>query len=206
MIAILDYKIGNLASIKNMLKKVGCTDAMITDDPVAIREADKYILPGVGHFDFGMQHLNSCGFRDIVEENVLNDKKPLLGICLGAQLITGSSEEGSEPGLGWVKGKTVRFNRERLDDKLKIPHMGWTDVEVTKESRLFEDMHPDPRFYFVHSYHMILDNETDVLTRSEYGYSFVSGFEYENIMGVQFHPEKSHKFGMKLLKNFVNNY
>lgn len=206
MLVILDYKVGNLASIKNMLKKVGHVDSLITGDIGAIREAEKFILPGVGHFDFGMKHLNNSGFMDIVSEKVLTEGKPLLGICLGAQLLTESSEEGSEPGLGWIKGKTIKFDKNKLGPKQKIPHMGWTDVEAVKESKLFQNMHPDPRFYFVHTYHMVLENQDEVLTRSNYGYDFTSGFEKGNIMGVQYHPEKSHKFGMQLLKNFVDHY
>lgn len=206
MIAILDYKVGNLASIRNMLKKVGYADAVITDDPAVIAKADKYILPGVGHFDFGMQHLNTSGFLDTVKEAVLDRKKPILGICLGAQLLTKHSEEGDIPGLGWIDGETVKFDRSRLDSKLKVPHMGWTDVDVMKDSLLFKGMHADPRFYFVHSYHMKINSDSDLLTQSTYGYPFASGFEKDNIMGVQFHPEKSHKYGMVLLKNFVEHY
>jgi glutamine amidotransferase len=206
MLVILDYKVGNLASIKNMLKKVGCADALITDDLGAIKEADKFILPGVGNFDFGMKQLLASGFIETVGEQVLVNKKPILGICLGAQLMTQSSEEGQEKGLGWVDGKTVKFDKSRLDSKMKIPHMGWTDVDLAKDSKLFLDMHPDPRFYFVHTYHMVLDEPENILTRSRYGYEFTSGFEKGNLMGVQYHPEKSHKFGMQMLKNYVEQY
>lgn len=204
MITIIDYKTGNLGSIKNMLKKIG-EPSIITSDPDEILKSSKIILPGVGAFDSGVIKLKEAGLWDILDEKVRQQKTPILGICLGAQLMTKGSEEGSENGFGWVDANTVKFKIDRLS-KQKVPSMGWDDVEVTKNSNLFKDFNEKPRFYFVHSYHFNFENESQILGKSNYSYDFVSAFEYNNILGVQFHPEKSHKFGMKLLKNFALNY
>ncbi len=205
MVAIIDYGVGNLSSIKNMLKKIG-VDAEISGKAEDIQAADKVILPGVGHFDYGMQHLYDSGLVNVLNNDVLINKKPILGICLGVQLLTQSSEEGKEKGLGWIKGKTIAFDKNRLSPGQKIPHMGWTDVKAFERSKLFTGMYAEPRFYFVHSYHLALNNPVDILAAANYGYDFTVGIEHENILGVQFHPEKSHKFGMKLLENFVKYY
>ncbi|MBW7840882.1 MAG: imidazole glycerol phosphate synthase subunit HisH [Chitinophagaceae bacterium] len=204
-ITIIDYGVGNLRSIQNMLKKIGI-DVKISGRAEDIQSAEKLILPGVGHFDYGMQHLCESGLVGILNDEVLIKKKPILGICLGVQLLTQSSEEGNEKGLGWIKGKTVAFDRNRLSSGQKIPHMGWAEINAYVQSKLFTAMYDDPRFYFVHSYHLQLDYPEDVLAQAHYGYDFAAGIEHENIVGVQFHPEKSHKFGMKLLENFVKYY
>ncbi len=201
MIVIIDYRMGNLGSILNMLKKVGAA-AVISADPSVIGEATKLILPGVGAFDNGMKSLQEQGLVPALEEAVMRRKVPILGICLGMQLMTKDSEEGKLPGLGWIDAKTVRFHHDPSED-LKVPHMGWNTVTVRKESSLFRDMFPEPRFYFVHSYHAVCQDPGDVLTMTRYGYEFVSAFQRNNIMGVQYHPEKSHTFGMRLLKNFA---
>jgi glutamine amidotransferase len=205
MITIIDYNTGNLGSIKNMLKHIGIP-SQISNDEEVIAQAEKLILPGVGHFDYGMQQLDTSGLIPILNKKVLIDKTPILGICLGVQLFTESSEEGTEQGLGWIKGKTIAFNKTKLANNQKIPNMGWTDVTNYSSSKLFENMHADPRFYFVHSFHLELENKSDCLATANYGYDFVAGIEHEYIVGVQFHPEKSHKFGMKLLENFYKNY
>lgn len=205
MLTIIDYGIGNLSSIKNMLKKIGIT-AEISGRWENIQIADKLILPGVGHFDYGMQQLHQSGLVEVIQHKVLQNKTPLLGICLGVQLLTESSEEGREKGLGWIKGKTVAFDQSRLDSFHTVPHMGWTDIKGFEHSKLFTGMYEDPRFYFVHSYHLRLEYAKDALAYAHYGYDFTVGIEHENILGVQFHPEKSHKFGMKLLENFVKYY
>jgi imidazole glycerol-phosphate synthase subunit HisH len=205
MITIIDYKIGNLGSIKNMLKRIGVA-ATITGDIAEIEKAEKLILPGVGHYDYGMQNLQQSGLVPILNQRVLQNKVPILGICLGVQLLTESSEEGVEKGLGWIKGKTIAFDKTKLHTNQKIPHMGWGEIEQYQQSKLFENMHADPRFYFVHSYHLALEEKKMELCTLKYGYDFCAGIEHENILGVQFHPEKSHKFGMKLLENFVKNY
>jgi glutamine amidotransferase len=205
MIIIIDYGVGNLGSIKNMLKRAG-VDSTISSDRGHIEKAHKLILPGIGSFDYGMKKLIECGLADILNKKVLEEKIPILGICLGAQLFTKRSEEGKLNGLGWLDAETVKFNFDNSKSGLKIPHMGWSEVSPVKKSLLFKDMYEEPRFYFVHSYHIRPNNEADVITKTKYGYEFVSAIEKENIIGVQFHPEKSHKFGIKLLKNFVELY
>jgi glutamine amidotransferase len=205
VITIIDYSTGNLGSIKNMLKHLGIP-SQITKNWDTIEKAEKLILPGVGHFDYGMQQLNESNLIPLLNKKVLNDKIPILGICLGVQLLTQSSEEGNEKGLGWIKGKTIAFDKSMLSDNQKIPNMGWTDVANYNQSKLFENMKDEPRFYFVHSFHLVLENSNDCMVTANYGYNFAAGIEHENILGVQFHPEKSHKYGMKLLENFYKNY
>ncbi len=205
-IVILDYGVGNLVSIKNMLKSCG-VDAVITNDPGMVAAGHKYILPGVGAFDYGISNLRSAPYFSILESRVLKEKVPVLGVCLGAQLLAGSSEEGALPGLNWIPGKVIRFGKERMSEhNLKVPHMGWSEVNIKKSSRLFEKMPDSPRFYFVHSYHWVCERWQDELITSVYGYEFTAGVERENIIGVQFHPEKSHKFGRKLYENFAKLY
>ncbi len=201
MITIIDYGLGNLTSILNMHKRLGLK-AQITNNLEVIAAAKKLILPGVGHFDYGMRQLKDSGLEVLLHQKVLKEQTPILGICLGAQLMTKNSEEGTNSGLGWIDGRTVRFNFHNGQSHLKIPHMGWSNINVTKKSPLLIELPEEPRYYFVHSYHFSLNNQETVLTKSSYGYEFVSGFQKDNIYGVQFHPEKSHKFGMKLLQNF----
>lgn len=204
MITIIDYRTGNLGSIQNILRKAG-ENSVITSNKADIAEAKKLILPGVGAFDTGMRNLIDLDLIDILNQKVKEEKIPVLGICLGMQLLAEKSEEGSLPGLGWIKGVVRKF---RLSDtsKYKIPHMGWNFIRYEKESSLFRDMYPEARFYFVHSYFIHAENRSDILTSTSYESGFTSSIEHENILGVQFHPEKSHKFGMKLLKNFIEFY
>jgi glutamine amidotransferase len=202
MIVIIDYGLGNLGSIKNMFKKIG-TEAIVSSEASDIEKAEKLILPGVGNFDHGMRNLEGLGLLSILEHKVIQKKTPILGICLGMQLFARKSEEGNSTGLRWIDAETLRFRFEDADGRLKIPHMGWNLVKICQRNPLFEEMYPEPRFYFVHSYHVTCRNEEEVLTRTFYGFEFVSSVRKENIYGVQFHPEKSHKFGMKLLKNFI---
>jgi glutamine amidotransferase len=204
MIVIVDYGVGNLASIRNMLKKVGL-EAIVSSDSATVASATKLILPGVGAFDTCAGKLSSSGLQKILDNKVLFEKTPVLGVCVGMQLMTEGSEEGVLPGLGWVKGRMIKFKPERLAG-LKVPHMGWTETTLRKPSRLFSEMSDLPRFYFVHSYHADIGDNADVLVTAEYGYEFVAGLEKENIVGVQFHPEKSHKYGMKVLRNFAERY
>ncbi len=204
MIVIIDYGMGNLGSIANMLKKIG-TQVVVSSNSAVIGQAEKLILPGVGAFDQGMKSVNNSGLLPLLTDRVLKNKIPILGICLGMQLLTQKSEEGTLPGLGWIDAETVRFNFNGKAN-LKIPHMGWNTVKLCKDSPLFSEMYPDPRFYFVHSYHVVCRREQDIVTRTFHGYEFVSSFAKENIVGVQFHPEKSHKFGMRFLKNFVESF
>ncbi len=202
MIVIVDYGMGNLRSIQNMFKKVG-VNAAISSSVDEINAADKLILPGVGAFDNAMKNLNELGLIPVLNTLVLDKKIITLGICLGMQLLTERSEEGTLPGLGWIKGETKRFTFSDDNAKLRIPHMGWNTVTLQKKSKLFADMYEEPRFYFVHSYHVVCADEQDVLCNTDYGYPFASAVERGNIFGAQFHPEKSHKFGMRLLKNFA---
>jgi len=202
-IIIIDYGLGNLGSIRNMLKKIGAEGA-ISSNVSDIERAEKLILPGVGNFDQGMRNLEALGLVPVLENKVIQKKTPILGICLGMQLFARKSEEGKSTGLGWIDAEVVRFKFDDKERHLKIPHMGWNLVEIRQKNPLFEEMYPEPRFYFVHSYYVICKNESDILTKTFHGYEFVSAIKKENIYGVQFHPEKSHKFGMKLLDNFVN--
>jgi glutamine amidotransferase len=201
MIVIVDYGMGNVGSILNMLSRVD-VPAVISRDPEVIRSADKLVLPGVGAFDAGMHNLRELGLVEILRQAVQVHRKPLLGICLGMQLLTEGSEEGSEAGLGWVAGRAIRFD-PAMAAGIRVPHMGWNSVTVVKPSPLFEDMYPDPRFYFVHSYHVVCDRTQDVLCVTRHGPEFCSAFAVEHVFGVQFHPEKSHKFGMRLLESFA---
>ena len=205
MIAIVDYGMGNLGSVKNMLRKVGA-QAIITSDPEVIEKAEKIILPGVGSFDSGMRNLIDLGLVDVLVKRVKKDTIPILGICLGVQLMTNDSAEGELKGLGWFDAATIKFDTQAVQERLLLPNIGWRDVKLVKPSKLFENMHEDPRFYFVHSYHLISNDPSNVLLNAYYGYDYVAAFEHENILGVQFHPEKSHKYGMKLFENFVKNY
>lgn len=202
MIAIINYGLGNLASIKNMCKRLGI-DATITNDKNEIAAADRLLLPGVGHFKRGMQNLKDSGLVDLLHDQVLAEKKPILGICLGAQLLTHHSEEGNVDGLGWVDAKTVNFDRTKLD-RLPVPHMGWSDINVVNSDQLLKNIPEEPRYYFVHSYHFLFENTNEVTATCNYGYEFACAFNKENIFGAQFHPEKSHKYGMKVLENFNN--
>jgi imidazole glycerol-phosphate synthase subunit HisH len=201
-IVIIDYGVGNLASIKNMLKKAGF-ESCLASDMASVEKANKIILPGIGAFDHCMQQFNASGLRPMVTKKVIEEKTPMLGICVGLQMLMENSEEGMEPGLGWITGKTVKFKKEKLGD-LKIPHMGWTNVRLSKPSSLTRDLGEEPRFYFVHSFHVQPGLPEDELLSAHYGYDFTAGVQRENIYGVQFHPEKSHKYGMKILENFGN--
>lgn len=205
MIVLVNYRVGNFGSILNMLKKMGI-EATISSNISDIEKADKLILTGVGAFDNGMKNLNESGLVPVLHEKVIEDKVPILGICLGMQLFTKTSEEGTLPGLGWIDAQTVKFKYSENYKNLKIPHMGWNTISIKKQISLFNDMCQEPRFYFVHSYHVVCNDEGDRLTTTMHGYEFVSAIQKENIIGVQFHPEKSHKFGMKLLKNFVERF
>ena len=205
MITIIDYGAGNIFSVQNMLKKIG-VKTVTGNNEFSIEQAEKLILPGVGAFDTCAQRLQDSGLQKALNKKVLEEKTPVLGICVGMQLMMETSEEGVLPGLGWIKGKTVRFNRDTMPGDLKIPHIGWTGVELNKPSRLFEGMNGESRFYFVHAYYVLPEDDNDVLVYARHGNRFPAALERGNITGVQFHPEKSHKSGMKLLENFAKNY
>jgi len=185
-----------------MLKRIGVKSTIASTEE-QILNAEKLILPGVGHFDHGMNNLKDTGLVDTLHQKVLVDKVPVLGICLGAQMLGNKSEEGDEKGLGWIDMDIVKFDKSRLPENYKVPHMSWNEIQIKKTSKLLEGLDNESRFYFVHSYHMNPKNNDDILTTSHYGYEFVSAVEKDNIYGVQFHPEKSHKYGMKILENFA---
>jgi imidazole glycerol-phosphate synthase subunit HisH len=206
MIVIVDYGMGNFGSVRNMLKKLG-SDSVITSDVEVIAKADKIVLPGIGHFDKAMSSIGSLKLFDVLHRKALEQKVPCIGVCLGMQLMTRGSEEGKAPGLGWVKAEARRFDPARFKEPLRVPQMGWNLAEVAKPSPLFDDDGlEEHRYYFVHSYAIQCEDPTDVLCRTTYGYPFVSAFEHENLIGVQFHPEKSHKFGMSLFRRFIEKY
>lgn len=201
MIIIVDYGIGNLQSVLNMFKKIGVKEVEISGDKEKISKATKILLPGVGAFDAGMKNLEESGLISILNKKALEEKVPVLGICLGMQLLTRKSEEGVKNGLGWIDADTVKFNLAP-EWKLKVPHMGWNYIKVNHANPLI-DITEKNRFYFVHSYHVKCFDEKQSLATSNYGIDFTCAVNKENIYGVQFHPEKSLKFGMKLLENFA---
>lgn len=199
--AIIDYGVGNLGSIKNMLRRIG-GESRITADEDVIISADRLILPGVGAFDHCVRSLRERGLEPILRRAVLEQRTPILGICVGMQLFADASEEGVEQGLGWIPGRVVKFKKARAE--MKIPHMGWNFVRPRRDTYLFNRMPQDePKFYFVHSFYFDCTQDQHVLGTTDYFCSFTSAVHRENIWGVQFHPEKSHKFGMQLLANFL---
>ena len=202
MIAIVEYGVGNVSSIQNMFKKIGIP-AIITGDIAEIEKAEKLVLPGVGSFDSGMRKLVKSMLIDVIIKHAVTDKKPLLGICLGMQMLGRSSEEGMEKGLNLIPFENKRFDFQG-DKSLKIPHMGWDMATASSvHDPITESLDSKQRYYFVHSYHAVCDNDDNVLMRCDYGYSFAAAVKKDNIYGVQFHPEKSHRFGMALLDNFA---
>lgn len=198
MIAIVDYGMGNLGSIQNMLKRIGVAN-VVTGDPAVIRLSDRVILPGVGAYDTAMARINSSGLREVLDHKALVECVPMLGICLGMQLLTRGSEEGTLPGLNWVPAATHRFPD---DAGLKIPHMGWNLITRSTPSPLTEGFDGETRFYFVHSYFVVVDEPEVSTLKTTYGVEFDAALTFRNIHGAQFHPEKSHRFGMRLLQNF----
>ena len=200
MIAILDYGLGNLGSIANMLKVIA-EKSRITNKEDEIRAADGVILPGVGAFDAGMHKLNDTGLTEIIKD-VASRGTPILGICLGMQMLGYRSEEGILPGLGLIPFECKKF-RFHESSSLKIPHMGWDVVDIKQTNPIVDGLNGIQRYYFVHSYHAVCDDKANVLMTCDYGYEFVAAVIRDNVIGVQFHPEKSHDFGLALLSNFV---
>ena len=197
-IGIVDYGVGNLGSVRNMLRRVGC-NAGIVDNADDMRACAKLILPGVGAFDRAMERLDASGLRGPLDAMVLERKVPVLGICLGMQLLTRGSEEGDRPGLGYIPAEARRFPR---DMGLKVPHMGWNLVTVPNPSPLTAHFEDGTRFYFVHSYYVTADDAADSMLNCTYGVTFDAGIMRDNVFGAQFHPEKSHRFGKALFAAF----
>ena len=197
-IVVVDYDMGNVGSIVNMMKKIGHA-AEISADPAVIAKADRLIIPGVGSFDAGMENIRARGLVEVLNDKVIAGKTPVLGICLGMQLLGESSAEGTAKGLGWIPSQSVKFSSE----KLRVPHMGWNELASTHW--LFEGEPADMRFYFVHSYHVVCADPAHALATASYGIDFTAAIGRDHILGVQFHPEKSHRFGMQLLRNFASH-
>jgi glutamine amidotransferase len=202
MIAIINYGMGNLGSVKRKMDRIGAK-SIITSDTNEIKNSSKIILPGVGHFAKAASEIKNRGLWDLLSDQVLIEKKLVLGICLGMQIMANYSEEGDSAGFGWIDAKVIRFKVSDLI-RYKIPHMGWNTISPVKESSLFEKLTPDSEFYFVHSFHVKCNNSDEILAETNYCHSFTSAFQKENIFGVQFHPEKSHDAGEVLLRNFIN--
>jgi len=201
MIAIIDYNMGNLASVQNAFAKLG-KETVVESDPAQFGKYDKLVLPGVGAFGDAMEHLRERGMIEAIKEFAASGK-PMLGICLGMQLLFESSEEfGSHEGLGLIKGHVQHFDVSRFEESLKVPHMGWNRM-FTKEHPLFDGLDDMHYLYFVHTYHVECSNEADIIGETYYGYKFTSAVAHENIMGIQPHPEKSHKNGLQILENFI---
>ena len=199
MITIVDYGMGNLGSICNMLKRIGAA-AEVTADPAVLARATKILLPGVGAFDSAMQRINTSGLRSVLDHKALHECVPIMGICLGMQLLTRGSEEGKLPGLGWIPAATLRFPQV---PGLKVPHMGWNVVTPARDSPLIAGLAAESRYYFVHSYYVRTDDRRDAVLTSHYGVTFDAVVVHDNLCGAQFHPEKSHKYGMSFLSNFA---
>ncbi len=199
MITIVDYGMGNLGSIQNMFKRIG-VPAEVTGDAQVLARASKILLPGVGAFDSAMQRINASGLRAVLDRKALQERVPIMGICLGMQLLTRTSEEGSLPGLGWIPAVTRRFPDA---PGLKVPHMGWNAVTAARDCPLTAGLDPESRYYFVHSYYVRSDDPGDCVLTTHYGVTFDAVIAHGNLYGAQFHPEKSHKYGMSFLRNFA---
>ena len=200
MIIIINYGLGNLGSIVNMFKHIGVS-AKVSSDKAEIKASEKLLLPGVGAFDIAMKRVHESGIKELIDHKVLVEKVPILGICLGMQLLTQGSEEGRLPGLGLINARTIRFPNK---NGLKVPHMGWNTVKFFTQSELTKDLPNESKFYFVHSFYVRVDDDKNSILKSNYGITFDAAIQKGNIYGVQFHPEKSHKFGMHLLRNFAS--
>ncbi|BBJ00641.1 imidazole glycerol phosphate synthase subunit HisH 2 [Ferrigenium kumadai] len=201
MITLVDYGLGNIQAFVNIYKRLNIpvTVAQTAD---ALTAAERIILPGVGAFDWAMTRLNESGMRDCLDELVLVKKRPVLGVCVGMQMMARRSDEGKLPGLGWIDAEVVRFDEAGFSQKTHLPHMGWNDVQPRDSSILFNGM-TSPRFYFLHSYYFAARNADEVVAWTDYGISFASAVQSGNVFGTQFHPEKSHQWGVQLLKNFA---
>lgn len=203
MIIIIDYGLGNINAFVNIYKKLDLP-IKIAKKREDLVDATKIILPGVGAFDHAMSQLNASGMRDDLDKLVLEYKTPVLGICVGMQILANSSEEGKISGLGWVEGSVKKFDESKITHKPHLPHMGWNDVKPLKHDTIFNNIAEEPLFYFLHSYYFSANHQSNILATADYGCEFTCAVRNDNIYGVQFHPEKSHGHGIELLKNFAN--
>lgn len=203
MIAIIDYGVGNIKAFSNIYKNLNIvfTIAKCVED---LEDATKIILPGVGSFDYAMERLQKSGMQEPLNELVLKRKLPVLGVCVGMQMLANKSDEGKLSGLGWIDGVVKKFDQSKVDEKVPLPHMGWNNVKPIANNNLFQDSDIESRFYFLHSYYFAPHNEDNVLAVTDYNGPYASAVRSENVFGVQFHPEKSHQNGIQLLKNFAN--
>ena len=200
MIGIIDYGVGNIKAFANIFRTFGIKYKIVSDYS-DILSSDKIILPGVGSFDSVMEKIHSSGLLIALNEFALDLKKPILGVCVGMQILSNYSEEGKSKGLGWIPGKVVKFEFDKIN-KLCTPQIGWNDVIPLEKDTLFANFQDNPKFYFLHSYYYVPENNNHILANSNYGKEFVSAVRNHNIFGTQFHPEKSHQYGIKLLQNF----
>jgi glutamine amidotransferase len=202
MITIINYGLGNVQAFANVYKRLNIP-AAIARNADDLEGASKLVLPGVGAFDHAIELLDASGMRGALEDKVLRQAVPVLGVCVGMQILARSSEEGKLSGLGWIDGRVRRFDENTLQQPPRLPHMGWNDVVPKDNAKLFGGLEQDSRFYFLHSYYFDCASNDNVLATSEYGIAFGSAVHSNNIYGVQFHPEKSHHYGVRLLKNFA---
>lgn len=201
-VVVINSGVGNLGAIPNMLARLGAT-ARVTLDPVEIESADRIVLPGVGSFDAAVRNLTASGVLEVLRYRVIERGTPLLGVCLGMELLADRSEEGSLNGFGWIPGDVVRFRFDHLDPAPRIPQMGWNIVQSTRDAPLLRDLGDGPRFYFAHSFHFRAADPSHVIGVTDYGGTFASAVQRDNVVGVQFHPEKSHRFGLAIFRNFL---
>jgi glutamine amidotransferase len=202
MITIIDYGVGNINSFVNVYKRLNIS-TKIAKTAVDLEDAQKLILPGVGHFDHAMSELIKSGMREKLDELVMVKKVPVIGICVGMQMMANSSDEGDFEGLKWIDAQVNKFDESKIKQVTRLPHMGWNDVHPVISNPLFKGLEKDALFYFLHSYYFQCNNNTDILATSEYGVEFTCAFHHENVYGIQFHPEKSHHYGETLLHNFA---
>jgi glutamine amidotransferase len=202
MITIIDYGVGNIFAFQNVYKRLNIP-TRIANSVNDLDNVNKLILPGVGHFDYAISQLNASGMRKRLDELVIIEKKPIIGICVGMQMMARKSDEGTSEGLGWIEGDIKKFDTSTIEYHAKLPHMGWNDVKPISNHPLFEGLEKDAIFYFLHSFYFECSNQKNSISETDYGINFTSSVQHDNIYGIQFHPEKSHSFGERLLENFA---